>query len=542
MKLAAARNLLHGALQRSFSAPRDPGAARAARAVQVRQHEGIVNGKEVRRLPLQPGAHTVLVSTMGRVDAGVRLAVWVASRVRQPPVSEDVLTVLDVCEETLRTLPDGEDRPVLDVRVQALYDAELAAAAGFTLWGLTAVLPDAAEHDGGAGPGPGAGAGADALPPGPLRAADAAMAPAIDEALAAYCGAGGGARPERRGMTERHRQLAALGAYGTPYCSVEHGAARVEPAAAAEVRWTDAGGTWWAQDALGVQVWEAMIRCWAPALAAADALRTAVAARLPRELTYAGQQYGARVARLPAPVVERGLVVARIDLELRAVLLHGDPRRLPLLRRPAASPPPDRVEAWITMGAARGDRATIDVSWRAPVRGAPTGYEVRSRAGGAWKTEPPLAADARTHRLTAPPDRRWFVAVRARYGESASAWVAAQPVSVDSCDLPGIEIEHGYTAPFDVRAACCPGAEETVVTWRSAWAAGQQGPPAYVVQWKADGAEYGPERQLTTADRTASVTGLTPGAAYTFRVGAVWGGAAPAWSAELRHTPEVSDG
>lgn len=535
MKLAAARNTLHAALQQAFSAPSDPGKARAARAVQVRQHEGIVNGKEVRRLPLQPGAHTVLVSTMGRVDAGVRLAVWVASRVRQPPVSEDVLTVLDVCEETLRRLPDGEDRPVLDVRVQALYDAELAAASGFTLWGLTAVMPDAGEHDGG-----GEHDGCGGLPPGPLQAANAAIAPAIDEALAAYCGAG--ARVERRGMTERHRQLAALGVYGTPYCSVEHGAARVEPAAAAEVRWTDADGTWWAQETLGVQVWDAMIRCWAPALDAADALRMAVASRLPRALTHAGQQYRTGLTGLPAPSVERGLVATRIDLELRAALLHGDPRRVPMLRRPAQLPPPDRVQASITMGAARGDRARIDVSWRPPLRGTPTGYEVRRRAGGAWQSEAPPEADARTHRLTVPPDRRWFVAVRARYGASASVWVVAQPVSVDACDLPSIEIEHGYTAPLDVQAASCPGAAETVVTWRSAWAAGQDGPPTYVVQWKADGAEYDPARQLTTADRTAAVTGLTPGAAYTLRVGAVWGGSAPAWGAEIRHTPEVSDG
>lgn len=512
-------------------------ASQALRRKRVVGHDGPIDAAECKRLSVQ--TPSVQVAVMGRVPerggqpAGVRVAAWVIARSWQPPrprqpgeadvCADDTLAIASEVEEALRTLPRATDGPLLEVRAQCLYDPALMSAGGVTLWALSAVLPDAAVLEAPAGR---------RLPQGPLQAANEALAPAIDAALGCY------GEPERRGMTERDRQLLALGRHGLPYCTVEHGAGEVRPAEAGVARWLDADGVVWTQDVRGLLVWPAAVRVWAHSLAEADAVVARLSARLPRDLTYLGQQYHVPIERAAAPEPEAGLITAGVELRLQAVVPYGAARRLPLLRRPDQWAPPRGVEVTVAMGAARGDDATLEVTWQAPARDTPTGYEVRYRAGGAWTTDaPPLTAEARSRRLTVAPGRQWHAAVRARHGRQASPWVVAQRVVTDAGDLPAVTIDRGATAPAGLEVFMGRGGNG-YAAWEPA--APLTPAPRYVVQWKAAGQEYDPARELRTGELHARLASLAPGE-YTFRVGASWDSGAPVWGAE-EETMEITNG
>ena len=531
MTLLQAREAALGAIRERFagvSPPIPAFASQALRRKRVVGHDGPIDAEECKRLSVQ--TPSVQVAVMGRAPerggqpAGVRVAAWVIARPHQPPPgqADDILAIVSEVEEALRLLPRPADGPLPEVRVQCLYDAKLMGAGGVTLWALSAVLPDSAVLE--------MPAGRRRLQ-GPMETANAALAPAIDAALGCY------GEPERRGMTERDRQLLALGRHGIPYCTVEHGAGEVRPAEAGVARWLGADGEVWTQDVRGLLVWPAAVRVWAATLAEADAILAKLAARLPRGLTYLGQQYHVAIERAAAPEPGAGLITAGVELRLQAVVPHGAARRLPLLRRPDQLAPPREVEVTVAMGATRGADAKLEVTWQPPPRDTPTGYEVRHRAGGAWVVGSQLDADARGWPLIVASDRQWHVAVRARYGRHASAWITAQRVVTDAGDLPAVAIDRGATAPAELTLFV----DRLGHRWAEwAPAAPPQPAPSYVLQWKSAGQEYDPARELRTGELHVRLANLPPGA-WTFRVGASWGGAGPMWSTE-EETMEVTNG
>ena len=105
--------------------------------------DGAVTGKEIQRQQMR--LPSVQVAVLGRSDAGIRLAVYLVADARVPAVHDSALDLLDRIEEALRTLP-GAGRALLEARTQTLFDPELMASGGVSLWAVTTTWPDLARH------------------------------------------------------------------------------------------------------------------------------------------------------------------------------------------------------------------------------------------------------------------------------------------------------------------------------------------------------------------------------------------------------------
>ena len=107
------------------------------------ERDGVVTGKEIARM--QTRQPSVQVAVLGRDGDGIRVVAYVVVDARVPAVGSAALELLDAVEEALRTLP-GAERPILEVRTQALFDADMMAAGGVALWAVTAAWPDLAPR------------------------------------------------------------------------------------------------------------------------------------------------------------------------------------------------------------------------------------------------------------------------------------------------------------------------------------------------------------------------------------------------------------
>ena len=146
MTLTKARSDAVAALRDQKESPLPPALAHAPER-HVIPIDGAVTGKEVQRQQVQ--VPSVQVAVLGRSDDGVRLAVYVVADARVPAVHDSALELLDLVERRLRKLPDRFwderelppppplRRALLEVRTQALYDADLMAHGGVALWAVT---------------------------------------------------------------------------------------------------------------------------------------------------------------------------------------------------------------------------------------------------------------------------------------------------------------------------------------------------------------------------------------------------------------------
>ena len=310
--------------------------------------DGAVTGKEVQRQQVQ--LPSVQVAVLGRSDDGIRLAVYVVADARVPAVHGSALELLDVVEKALRELP-GSGRALLEVRTQALYDADLMAHGGVALWAVTAAWPDLAGV-----------ADSSAETGGLIEAANELLAPAIDAAL----GLDGideqdavavADRKRRRGMTERDRTILALEG-PLPYAEVRHGPGAVRGSGSGRARWPAGeagrplgpapavGQSQTRQAARGTRAWTASITLWAGTTAQVDTGLTELLRLLPRRWRWRGQENLVTVGRLDGPtyVASAGAFRAGAEVELAAVALAGEPAMIRTIRggvvvRPGSADP-----------------------------------------------------------------------------------------------------------------------------------------------------------------------------------------------------------
>ena len=322
MTLTAARDCVLAKLKRELPRPS---------CYRVGKIDGVVTGKEVRRQQLQ--LPSVQVAVLGRSDAGVRLAVYLVADSRTPAVDDSALDLLDRIEEALRTLP-GAGRALLEARTQTLFDPELMASGGVSLWAVTTTWPDLAAEDD-----PSAETG------GMLAAANELLTPAIDAALGDEQDPAN--RKRRRGMTELDRSRLALEG-PLPYAEVRHGPGAIQRrgSGSGRARWPDGeagrplgpapavGQSQTRQAARGTRAWTATITLWAGTTAQVDAALTTLLRLLPRRWRWRGQENLVTVGRLDGPtyVASAGAFRVGVDVALAAVALAGEPTTIRTVR------------------------------------------------------------------------------------------------------------------------------------------------------------------------------------------------------------------
>ena len=333
MTLTEARARTRAAVEARV-APRPPAARPSWGHAECLERDGVVTGKEIARM--QARKPSVQVAVLGRDGDGIRVVAYVVVDTRVPAVGSAVLELLDGVEEALRTLP-GAGRPLLEVRTQALFDADMMTGTGAALWAVTAAWPDlAAAPDGSAGSG------------GLIAAANELLAPAVDAALGLadvdeQDAAAAAARERRRGMTELDRRRCALEG-PLPCAEVRHGDGAVERHGAGSGRalWpagdpgrplgrAPAPGQSLARQAVrGTRTWTAVITLWAGTEGQVDAALTILIRLLPRRWTWAGQQNLVTVGDLGGPVYvpARGACRASVAVTLAAAALAGEPETI----------------------------------------------------------------------------------------------------------------------------------------------------------------------------------------------------------------------
>lgn len=325
---------LTGARQRAHERVRDA----LPEAVQGRviEIDGAVTGKEIQRQQMR--LPSVQVAVLGRSDAGIRLAVYLVADARVPAVHDLALGLLDTIEEALRMLPNRNlavpKRALLEVRTQALWDADMMARGGVALWAVTTTWPDLAAEDD-----PSAETG------GMLAAANELLTPAIDAALGDEQDPA--SRKRRRGMTELDRSRLALEG-PLPYAEVRHGPGAIQRrgSGSGAARWPDGeagrplgpapavGQSQTRQAARGTRAWTATITLWAGTTAQVDAALTTLLRLLPRRWRWRGQENLVTVGRLDGPtyVASAGAFRVGVDVALAAVALAGEPTTIRTVR------------------------------------------------------------------------------------------------------------------------------------------------------------------------------------------------------------------
>ena len=321
MTLTAARRLLYERLKAAADGP-------PRTVLHVAERDGVVDGAEVKRLSnALPAAQVAVLgrSEDGYGSAGLRLVVYLVAKTRFPAPA-DTLTLLGLCEHTMRRLP-GPGRPLLPTRTQTLYDAKLMASGGASLWAVTATLPELAAVPDATAAG------------GVFGAANAMLAPVIDATLGTRA-LTKAKRRRRRGMTARDRSALMIGD-ALPFALVRHAPGRetAEGSGAGQMRWIDAGDVVRQQAVRGLIAWTVTVALWAGSDAQADTLAAELLRRLPRDWEYLGRSTKVKVGEVtPADYSElHGASRATVEVRLTAVSPSGDAAQVPLARNAAAT-------------------------------------------------------------------------------------------------------------------------------------------------------------------------------------------------------------
>ncbi len=208
----------------------------------------------------------------------------------------------------------------------------------------------------------------------------------------------------------------------------------------------------------------------------------------------------------------------------------------------AVCPPGFRVKATGTTGAAvakpaaptglsaEAGNAQVKLTWTDPDDDSITRYQLRQKKGsaawGSWTAIPGSDADTTTHTVTGlDNDVEYSFRIRARNsgGNSAqSAVVEATPSASAAVPKPVLSAEAGY-ARVTLSWSALSGV--TVASWG--------------YQYKPAGGSWSTTTTVTGGSATsATVTGLTIGTEYTFRLfAAVSLGVQSVWSDEVKATP-----
>ena len=332
MRLRDAREELHRAI-REAAKPAVASAPLHQHAVSKR--DGVVTLDEVRRLS-QGRLPAVQCAVLGRSEdgygsAGLRLAAFVLAR-SSMPAPEETLEVLDLVERMMREMA-APGRKLLSVRTRALYEPEMAAIGSFTLWAVTATMPELAAVPDGTRPG------------GVFAAANSMLGPVLDRVLGTAPAPGTPETPEeearrlaRRGMTARDRSASLIGD-DLPFAAVVHSPGREtqEGAGSGQMRWTEGEGEGLVvrQQAVRGQIaWTVTVSLWAGTDAQADTLAAELMRRLPDQWVYLAQSSRVRVGEVtPADYSElHGASRATVEIRLKAVSPRGDAAQVPLIR------------------------------------------------------------------------------------------------------------------------------------------------------------------------------------------------------------------
>ena len=217
------------------------------------------------------------------------------------------------------------------------------------------------------------------------------------------------------------------------------------------------------------------------------------------------------------------------SFRVRAVTAGDDGAWSSTVTATPATQVPAQVEGVVlTSGPSR-----IDAEWTAPDnRGANiTGYTVNWRAGnsGTWSTETVTSTE---HAMTGLTNNTSYqVRVRAVNSVGNGAWSTTQTVT------PAAQVPEGGNA-----FVLCAVAQDAAVRldWNGV-ATNGAGLTGHTIQWKSGSQSYSSARQATATGvaRTHTVSSLTNGTAYTFRIRATNAVGNSDWSNEVTATPQA---
>lgn len=266
--------------------------------VTVTPFDGVMDAKEVLRQQIRPPAVHVMV--MGRDDdRNALLAAYVMSRMRTPTAAdEDGLKLVDAVEEAMRTLL-GAGRPLLQVRVQAVYDTRAERAGALATWVVSTALPPLVGD----------------APDG----TDAGLVQALDALLAQYL-------TWRWASTEPQRERLLLGG-ALPFALVTYGADSPVESAVGVYRYQEAGALY-ERDTLGRREVTAQVDLLGRTEKEVETALDALLARIPRSWTYEGLTLPVTVRRVVGSHWRRkeGAHATVAEVRLQAAVPQGEPR------------------------------------------------------------------------------------------------------------------------------------------------------------------------------------------------------------------------